>query len=96
MVMIIMMIMEVLMTHNNFKERFDGRMLCHKTKSEMEKTKRMRVMNMVMMMMMMMMMTMAMMTMKTAITTMVIRLCVKMDDWRFYSVQKVDELQRSS
>ena len=63
----------------------------------MEKIHRIKVMIMMMIMMMMMVMAMAtMVTMKMTMPTMVIRLCVRMDDQRSYSDQKVVELRRLS
>jgi len=43
-----------------------------------------------------MVMMMAMMTMNITMVTMEIRSCVRVDDLRFYSDQKVDELRRLS
>ena len=46
--------------------------------------------------MMMVMMMRTMMMMNVAMTTMEIRSCVRMDDWRSYSDQNVDKLRRLS
>mgnify|MGYP001794016461 CR=1 FL=1 len=97
MMMIMIMIMII---HNNIKECNDGKMVCHKTKNDTERTRRMKVTNTVMVMMVsMLMMLMVMMTrmmMEIAMTTMELRSSVMMDDWRSYSDQKVDKLRRLS
>ena len=74
--MVIIMMMVVMMTHYDIKERYDTRMLCHKTDNGIKMTHRMEVIDMVMIMMM------TMMTMIMTMPTMAIRLCVKMDDRR--------------
>ena len=61
----------------------------------MGKIHRIKVMIMVMIMMMMMVMA-TMVTMKMTMPTMVIRLCVRMDDQRSYSDQKLVEFRRLS
>ena len=57
MMMMVMMIMTlmimVMMIHIDIKERYDGEMLCHKTKNAMEMTLRSKVTNMMMITMMM-------------------------------------------
>ena len=98
MIMMVMMIMKmivVMMTHD-IKERCDGGMLFQRNKNGMEKTHSMKGMNMLMIMLTMMMAMMTMMTMKMTMPTMAIRLCVRMDDQRSNSDQKVVKLRRLS
>ena len=96
MVMMIMKMMVVMMTHYDIKERYDGGMLFQRSKNGMEKTQRMKGMNMVMIMLTIMMAIMTMMTMKMTMPTMAIRLCVRMDDQRTNSYQKVVKLSSLS
>ena len=49
------MMMVVMVTHINIKERYDIGMLCHKTDDGMEKTHRMKVIDIVMIVLMIMM-----------------------------------------
>ena len=96
MVMMIMKMMVVMMTHYDIKERYDGGMLFQRSKNGMEKTHSVKGMNMLMIMLTMMMAMMTMMTMRMTMPTMAIRLCVRMDDQRSISDQKVVKLRRLS
>ena len=69
-----MMMMMVMMIHNDIKERYDGGIVRHKTKIAVEK-----VVNMLIMAMMTMM---AMIAMMITMTTVAVRSSDKMDDWR--------------
>ena len=78
------------MIHNKIKERSDGEMEFHKVKNVNEK-----VMNMMVMMMAMTALV-TMIIMRMTMTTMEIRPCKRMGDWRSYSDLKVVELRRFS
>ena len=88
--MMIMMMMAVMMIHNEIKERSDGEMEFHKVKNVNEK-----IMNMMVIMMAMTALV-TMIILRMTMTTMEIRPCDRMGDWRSYSDQKVVELRRFS
>ena len=75
--MMMMIMMMMMMIHNDLKQRYDGGMVCHKTKNATEKTQTMM---------------MVMKRINIEMTKMEIRLFVKMDDWRSYLDQNVDKL----
>ena len=79
MMTIMKMMMAVMMIYNDVKIRYYGGMVCHKTKNALENKCRMKVIHTMMMVTVAIMMV---MTIKMKISTMAIRLCDRMEDWR--------------